>query len=96
MYKRQLFDQMILLFLDPNDADVSPPLVFNQGKVQSCSYIGSPTMPREECDFTFSSVSNVSRIRSSSVTAESAVREASKEKVKLTHTKSDNQMISKR
>ncbi|XP_060564510.1 guanine nucleotide exchange factor subunit RIC1-like isoform X1 [Ruditapes philippinarum] len=82
--------------IDPNDADVSPPLVFNQGKVQSCSYIGSPAMPREECDFTFSSVSNVSRIRSSSVTAESAVREASKEKVKLTHTKSDNQMISKR
>lgn len=71
-------------------------MAFNMGKVQSGSYMSSPPMSPSECDFTFSSVSNLSRIRSSSVTAESAARDFSKDKVKLTHTKSDNQMISKR
>lgn len=56
------------------------------------AYASSPAISSPERDnFTFSSVSNVSRIRSASVTAESAKVDlpASKEKAKLTHTKSD-------
>ncbi|KAL4236739.1 WD40 repeat protein [Mactra antiquata] len=83
--------------IDPNDADASPPLALYMAKVHSGSYISSPTMNSTDCDpFTFSSVSNVSRIRSSSVTADTAVRDSQTDKIKLHHTKSDNHMSVKR
>ncbi|XP_052775619.1 guanine nucleotide exchange factor subunit RIC1-like [Mya arenaria] len=80
--------------IDPSDNDASPPLAFNM--MSPTTYTSTPAM--EQDHFTFSSVSNVSRIRSSSVTAESMVREANKEsgKKKLSHTLSDNQFNAKK
>ena len=82
--------------IDPSDTDAPPPLAFNL--INNCKYATSPTAvpPMDQEGFTFSSVSNVGRIRSSSVTAESAVRDSAKEKPKLIHTRSDNQVGQKR
>ncbi|KAH3695914.1 hypothetical protein DPMN_083372 [Dreissena polymorpha] len=79
--------------IDPRDADTSLPLAFHP--ISPTTYASNASvLPIERESFNFSSVSNVSRLRSASVTAEPVVREVSVEnmKRKLTHTVSDNQM----
>lgn len=77
--------------IDPSDADAPPPLAINL--MNTSAYATSPTVSSLDRDsFTFSNVSNVGRIRSSSVTADSAARDMVKEKPKLMHTRSDNQV----
>lgn len=78
--------------IDPSDVDGSPPLPMHVVNPTTGAFTSSPQLSKTERDnFTFSSVSNVSRLRSASVMAESAKNDAAapKEKAKLTHTNSD-------
>lgn len=80
------------LLSDPSDVDGSPPLPMHVVNPTTGAFTSSPQLSKTERDnFTFSSVSNVSRLRSASVMAESAKNDAAapKEKAKLTHTNSD-------
>ncbi|KAL3868474.1 hypothetical protein ACJMK2_041275 [Sinanodonta woodiana] len=85
--------------IDPSEAD-APPLLTQFNLVNAGGYCNTspPITPPDRDGFTFSNVSNVSRMRSASVTSTEALRDVPKlkEKTKLTHTKSDNQMSVKR
>ena len=83
---------VLQILSDPSDVDndASPPLPMHIVNPTTGAYASSPAITSSD-KFAFSSVSNVGRIRSSSVTADTAKADipVSKEKPKLMHTKSD-------